>query len=88
MLITLTLPQINVDTTVPMYLPQAPGSALTVPFRVHFVGSQVTDLLVDVDFSQNRLISIQPGPNSSTTVWEPLAGQGQIPPDSTDPNYG
>ena len=33
MLITLTLPQINVDTTVPMYLPQAPGSALTVPFR-------------------------------------------------------
>ncbi len=83
MLLTLTAPVTNVDTSLPTYLPLTLGSSTIVPFRVHLHAPSIVTLQVEVDFATNSIINIQPGPGSVYTDWTPLPNQGQIPPDPT-----
>ncbi len=77
--VTLATPH-AVDAVVTSYRPPWPGTTATVPFKAHLVASAVRDLLVDVDFGSNRIISVEPGFDSNEESFDPVPGQGALPP--------
>ncbi len=76
-----------VDQVVPSYRPPWPGTTAYVPYLAHFVAARAGDLLVDVDLQTGigQIIDIEPGTNSQDSVFEPVPGQGTLPPLPQDP---
>jgi hypothetical protein len=70
-ILTLPMPR-AVDATVPALAPGSTASAMT-KYNAHFQGT-VSDVLVLVDLTATpKIVSIQPGPNSSA-IYEPPPG--------------
>jgi len=49
---------------------------------VEVVAPVLRDVLVDVDLRRHRVIAIEPGPESQTTVWKP--GKAATPSGAED----
>jgi hypothetical protein len=61
----------NVRATVPAYAPAANGSSGYRPQIVRLQAKVLRDLLIDIDLHRNRVIALEPGPQSQTKVWTP-----------------
>lgn len=79
MIIDLTQPH-AVDREVPSFTPDLVNGLLELLlYRVHMTSSLLNDLEIDVDLTNNTILSISPGPRSDTSLWD-VVGSILLPP--------